>query len=310
MQGDNDSVVTEFILAGISGGPHVKFALFGFLLAIYLLTLVGNLLLILLTRVDLQLHTPMYFFLSNLSFLDICYITSNVPQLMVHCLSKRPAISLGSCLAQMYISLFLGITEFLLLAVMAYDRWVAICKPLRYTILMSNRVCIQLAAMSWGGGFLLCMSDFLAKQLRFCGPNVINHFACELQAVLKLACSDTHSNQIVMFTTSILVLLVPFSFILVTYVRIIATVLRIHSTQGQAKAFSTCASHLTVVALFYGTAISVYLRPQSKSSLDQDKYISLFYGAVTPILNPLIYSLRNKDVKEALKKLRGAKMNC
>ncbi|XP_067392801.1 olfactory receptor 13H1-like, partial [Emydura macquarii macquarii] len=301
MQGDNDSVVTEFILAGISGGPHVKFALFGFLLAIYLLTLVGNLLLILLTRVDLQLHTPMYFFLSNLSFLDICYITSNVPQLMVHCLSKRPAISLGRCLAQMYISRFLGITEFLLLAVMAYDRWVAICKPLRYTILMSNRVCIQLAAMSWGGSFLLCTSDFLAKQLRFCGPNVINHFACELQAVLKLACSDTHSNQIVMFTTSILVLLVPFSFILVTYVRIIATVLRIHSTQGQAKAFSTCASHLTVVALFYGTAISVYLRPQSKSSLDQDKYISLFYGAVTPILNPLIYSLRNKDVKEALK---------
>ncbi|XP_030400584.1 olfactory receptor 13H1-like [Gopherus evgoodei] len=310
MEGDNNSVVTEFILIGISGGLHVKFTLFGFLFAIYLLTLVGNTLLILLTRVDLRLHTPMYFFLSNLSFLDICYITINVPQLMVHCLSKRPSISLGRCLAQMYISRFLGITECLLLAVMAYDRWVAICKPLRYTLVMSNRVCLQLAAMSWSGSFLLCLSDFLAKQPRFCGPNVINHFACELQSMLKLACSDTRSNQIVMISTSVLVLLVPFSFILVAYVHIIVAVLRIHSTQGRTKAFSTCASHITVVALFYGAAIFVYLRPQSKSSVDQDKYISLFYGAVTPVLNPLIYSLRNKDVKEALRKLAGAKMNC
>ncbi|XP_026518476.1 olfactory receptor 13H1-like [Terrapene carolina triunguis] len=310
MEGDNDSVVTEFILVGIAGGPHVKFTLFGFLFAIYLLTLVGNTLLILLTRVDLRLHTPMYFFLSNLSFLDICYITINVPQLMVHCLSKRPSISLGRCLAQMYISRFLGITECLLLAVMAYDRWVAICKPLRYTLVMNNRVCLQLAAMSWSGSFLLCLSDFLPKQPRFCGPNAINHFACELQAMLKLACSDTRSNQIVMVSTSVLVLLVPFSFILVAYVHIIAAVLRIHSTQGRTKAFSTCASHITVVALFYGAAIFVYLRPQSKSSPDQDKYISLFYGAVTPVLNPLIYSLRNKDVKEALKKLAGMKMNC
>ncbi|XP_050783575.1 olfactory receptor 13H1-like [Gopherus flavomarginatus] len=310
MEGDNDSVVTEFILVGISGGPHVKFTLFGFLFAIYLLTLVGNTLLILLTRVDLRLHTPMYFFLSNLSFLDICYITINVPQLMVHCLSKRPSISLGRCLAQMYISRFLGITECLLLAVMAYDRWVAICKPLSYTLVMSNRVCLQLAAMSWSGSFLLCLSDFLAKQPHFCGPNFINHFACELQSMLKLACSDTHSNQIVMISTSVLVLLVPFSFILVAYVHIIVAVLRIHSTQGRTKAFSTCASHITVMALFYGAAIFVYLRPQSKSSADQDKYISLFYGAVTPVLNPLIYSLRNKDVKEALRKLAGAKMNC
>ncbi|XP_034645185.1 olfactory receptor 13H1-like [Trachemys scripta elegans] len=309
MEGDNDSVVTEFILVGISGGPHVKFTLFGFLFAIYLLTLVGNTLLILLTRVDLRLHTPMYFFLSNLSFLDICYITINAPQLMVHCLSKRPSISLGRCLAQMYISRFLGITECLLLAVMAYDRWVAICKPLRYTLVMNNRVCLQLAAMSWSGSFLLCLSDFLPNQPRFCRPNTINHFACELQAMLKLACSDTRSNQIVMVSTSVLVLLVPFSFILVAYVHIIAAVLRIHSTQGRTKAFSTCASHITVVALFYGAAIFVYLRPQSKSSPDQDKYISLFYGAVTPVLNPLIYSLRNKDVKEALKKLAGRKMN-
>ncbi|XP_050783573.1 olfactory receptor 13H1-like [Gopherus flavomarginatus] len=310
MEGDNDSVVAEFILAGISGGPHVKFTLFGFLFAIYLLTLVGNTLLILLTRVDLRLHTPMYFFLSNLSFLDICYITSNAPQLMVHCLSKRPSISLGRCLAQMYISRFLGITECLLLAVMAYDRWVAICKPLRYSLVMSNRVCLQLAAMSWSGSFLLCLSDFLAKQPRFCGSNIINHFACELQSMLKLACSDTRSNQIVMISTSVLVLLVPFSFILVAYVHIIVAVLRIHSTQGRTKAFSTCASHITVVALFYGAAIFVYLRPQSKSSTDQDKYISLLYGAVTPVLNPLIYSLRNKDVKEALRKLAGEKMNC
>ncbi|XP_026518868.1 olfactory receptor 13H1-like, partial [Terrapene carolina triunguis] len=225
-------------------------------------------------------------------------------------LSKRPSISLGRCLAQMYLSRFLGITECLLLAVMAYDRWVAICKPLRYTLVMNNRVCLQLAAMSWSGSFLLCLSDFLPKQPRFCGPNAINHFVCELQAMLKLACSDTRSNQIVMVSTSVLVLLVPFSFILVAYVHIIAAVLRIHSTQGRTKAFSTCASHITVVALFYGAAIFVYLRPQSKSSPDQDKYISLFYGAVTPVLNPLIYSLRNKDVKEALKKLAGTKMNC
>ncbi|KYO48511.1 olfactory receptor 13H1 [Alligator mississippiensis] len=307
MGGNNDSIVTEFILLGLSQSPPVKITLFVLFLIIYLVTVVGNGLLILLTRVDSQLHTPMYFFLSNLSFIDICYTTSTVPQMLIHCLSKKLSISLTRCFTQMYISLFLGMSECLLLAVMAYDRWVAICKPLLYTLIMNKRVCSCLAAITWSTAFLLTTVPSLTMQAHLCGSNVVNHFVCEIQAMLKPACSDTHNNQIMMFATSILTLLMPFAFILITYTHIGVAVLRIRSASGRIKAFSTCASHLTVVVIFYGTDIFMYLGPQSKSSSDQGKVIGVFYGIVTPLLNPLICSLRNKDVKGALRKLAGRK---
>uniref|UniRef100_A0A8D0GDF4 Olfactory receptor n=1 Tax=Sphenodon punctatus TaxID=8508 RepID=A0A8D0GDF4_SPHPU len=307
MGADNESVVTDFILLGLSNHPRVKIVLFVLFSLLYLITLVGNGLLILLTTMDPRLHTPMYFFLSNLSFLDICYTTSTMPQMLVHCFSARPSISFGSCFAQMYISLYLGTTECLLLAAMAYDRWVAICNPLRYMLIMNKGVCVAIAAVCWGSAFLLTIVPSLAMPVRLCGPNIINHFLCEAVAVLKLVCSDTRNNQIVMFLTSVVTLLLPFGFILVTYTRILAAVLRMHSAENRAKAFSTCGSHITIVALFYGTAMFMYLRPQTKSSANQDKVIAVIYGAVTPMLNPLIYSLRNKDVKQVLRKVAGRK---
>ncbi|XP_066483423.1 olfactory receptor 13H1-like [Tiliqua scincoides] len=303
----NETAVTEFILLGLSSNPHVKIALFGLFLTVYLITVVGNGLIVLLAVADPRLHTPMYFFLSNLSFLDICYTTSSIPQMLSHCLSAKPTISHARCFAQMYISLFLGMTECVLLAMMSYDRWVAVCNPLRYTLIMSKKVCVAMAAFSWGGSFLLILVPSLTGQASLCGHNVVNHFACEIQAMLKLACSDTRGNQIIMFATSILTLLLPFGFILVTYARIIATVLKMHSAENRTKAFSTCSSHLMVVVLFYGTAMSMYLRPKSRTSSNQDKFIAIFYGTITPMLNPLIYSLRNKDVKQAFWKVTGRK---
>ncbi|XP_028559042.2 olfactory receptor 13H1-like [Podarcis muralis] len=304
---ENETTMTEFILLGLSSNPQTKIALFGLFLLIYLITVVGNGLLLLLAVVDPRLHTPMYFFLGNLSFLDICYTTSTIPQMLAHCLSAKTTISHSGCYAQMYISLFLGMTECFLLAMMSYDRWVAVCNPLRYNIIMSSNVCIAMATISWGSSFLLILVPSLTSQASLCGHNVINHITCEVQAMLKLACSDTSGNQVSMFATSILTLLLPFGFILVTYARIITTVLKMQSTENRAKAFSTCSSHLMVVTIFYGTAMSMYLQPQTKTSSDLDKYISLFYGTVTPMLNPLIYSLRNKDVKQAFRKVTGRK---
>ncbi|XP_006262667.1 olfactory receptor 13H1 [Alligator mississippiensis] len=305
---DNESVVTEFIFVGMPDALWVKIMLFIVLFIIYLGTLIGNIFLIVLTRVDIKLHTPMYFFLSNLSFLDVCYTTSTLPQLMAHSLSNRPSISLSRCFAQMYISLFLGMTECLLLSVMAYDRWVAVCNPLRYALIMNHKVCIYLAAMSWSGAFIQCLLHPITMKVQFCG-HIIKNFSCELSVVLSLVCSDTRDHQIVLLSTNILSLLLPFTFILVTYTHIIVAVLSIRSAKGRSKAFSTCTSHLIVVTIFYGTCIFMYLRPKSQSFPDQDKYISLFYGAITPMLNPIVYSLRNKDVKGALRKFTGGKMN-
>ncbi|XP_006268916.1 olfactory receptor 13H1 [Alligator mississippiensis] len=298
----NQSLMTEFILVGLSHYPQAQTAFFWVVLIVYIVTLVGNSLIMLLIVVDHQLHTPMYFFLSNLSFLDICYSTSSVPQIMANCFRERPTISYSRCLAQSYISLCLGITECLLLAVMAYDRFVAICNPLHYTVIMRGKVCIQLAVASWAISFFLTLAQVVIRPKRLCGHSVINHFTCELQTLLKLACSDTHINEMIMLVTSLLVLVVPFVFILATYMRISLAVLHIHSAQGRTKAFSTCGSHLTVVTIFYGTAMFMYLQPQSKSTLDQDKLIAVFYGVVTPMLNPLIYSLRNKDVQGAVRR--------
>ncbi|XP_015267686.1 PREDICTED: olfactory receptor 13H1-like [Gekko japonicus] len=305
----NVTVVTEFILLGISDHPRAQMVMFVAFLVFYLLTLFSNSLLIVLIILSPLLHTPMYFFLCNLSFLDMFYITCSIPQILVNCFFLRATISYARCITEMYVSLFLGIAECFLLAVMAYDRFAAVCNPLHYTIIMSWKVCIQLAALSWGSAFVMTLIPRLIQPTQLCGHNIINHFTCELQAFLRLACSDTRVTEIVIMIISVIVLAVPFSFILVTYGRIAQAVMRMHTDKGRGKAFSTCGSHLVVVSIFFGSAISMYLRPQGKTFSNRDKIVALFYGAVTPMLNPLIYSLRNKDVKGAFWRLLGKQMS-
>ncbi|XP_006165943.2 olfactory receptor 13H1 [Tupaia chinensis] len=292
---DNGSEVTEFILVGLSNHPKSQIAFYCTIVVVYLITLMGNCLIIILVRVDRQLHTPMYFFLSNLSFLDICYSSNSVPFVLSIGLRDYPTISYNSCYAQMTIALFLGMTECLLLAVMAYDRFVAISNPLRYVIIMNSRVCMQLALGTWTCAFLVAVTPIIAIPARYCGHNVINHFTCEVQALLKLVCSDTPVSLILGLVIAMFTLPLPFTFILISYLRIVVAVLKIHSAEARLKAFSTCGSHLTGVTIFYGTAIYMYLKPQSKESEEQNKIISVFYGVLTPMLNPLIYTLRNKD---------------
>ncbi|XP_054859784.1 olfactory receptor 13H1-like [Eublepharis macularius] len=306
---DNTTTVTEFVLVGLSRQPQVRAALFVLFLVMYAVAIAGNGLIVVLIAVDSHLHTPMYFFLSNLSFIDVCYVTNSVPQMLAHCFKDKPIIPLGSCFAQMNIALFLGVAECLLLAVMAYDRFVAICSPLHYSLIMSRKVCLILAVGLWIISFLLTIVPYLSMPAgRLCGRNVVNHFICEIQAVLKLACSDTHASGLSMLITSVFTLLFPLAFILVTYGRIGLAVLRIRSAQGRGKALSTCGSHLTVVGIFYGTALAAYLRPQAKTFTNSDKIVAVFYVVITPMINPLIYSLRNRDVKGALWRLVGRKV--
>nr|XP_033791311.1 olfactory receptor 2D3-like [Geotrypetes seraphini]XP_033791312.1 olfactory receptor 2D3-like [Geotrypetes seraphini] len=305
MERRNRSYVTEFILLGLSDKANTNILLFVVFLVIYIVTLVGNLILITASRLDSRLQTPMYFFLSNLSFLDICYTSSIVPKMLDTFLAKRKTISFRDCAAQMYIHLSLGETECILLAVMAYDRYVAICNPLRYTIIMNKTICIMIATGTWTGGFLLSIVHVaFTLTMPLCGHNVINHFLCEVPAVLSLACIDTFINEIVIFVVGVLILLIPVFLIFLTYIYIISTIMKISSADGRYKAFSTCTSHLTVVTLFYGTAIFMYMRPKSSHSPDKDKMISVFYLIITPMLNPMIYSLRNKEVKGALRKVK------
>ncbi|XP_062975013.1 olfactory receptor 13H1-like [Elgaria multicarinata webbii] len=297
MTEENKTMVTEFILVGLSDHPRAQIVLFCLLLVVYLTTLSGNGFMILVIVADSHLHTPMYFFLSNLSLIDIFYTTTSVPEVLANCITHRTSISVMNCLVQMNCGLFLGMTECLLLAVMAYDCFAAVCHPLHYTLMMNNRLCVILVASSWITAFLLTVVPIFFMPVEFCGPNIINHFTCEAQAVYKLACLNARINEIFSIARGIPILVVPFIFIMVTYIRIGLAVLKICSAQGQSKAFSTCGSHLIVVSIFYGSAMSIYLRPQDSH---QDKLISLFYGVVTPMLNPMIYSLRNKDVKGAV----------
>ncbi|XP_025072084.1 olfactory receptor 2F1-like [Alligator sinensis] len=297
----------EFIFLGLSRNWSTQHWLFVLFLAMYIITLAGNALIITVIWLDPRLDTPMYFFLGNLSFLNICYTTSVVPQMLIHFLAQHKVISFSRCTAQLFVSLSLGGIEFILLATMAYDRYVAICNPLHYTAIMSKRVCIQLAASSWAVGFLSSLvQTAFTMHLRFCGLPALNHFVCELLAVVKVACSDTYINEAVIVVAGVVVLLVPCFMVLVSYIYIISSILRIHSSRGRYKAFSTCASHLTVVTLCYGTAIFAYMRLKGGHlSANLDKMISLFYAIITPMLNPIIYSLRNQEVKGALVKTIG-----
>uniref|UniRef100_A0A7N5P311 Olfactory receptor n=1 Tax=Ailuropoda melanoleuca TaxID=9646 RepID=A0A7N5P311_AILME len=293
MEQKNGSSFTGFILLGFSDRPQLELVLFVVLLIFYLFTLLGNTTIIALSHLDPHLQTPMYFFLSNLSFLDLCYTTSTVPQLLVH---LRGSISFGGCVAQLFISLGLGCTECILLGVMALDRYAAICRPLHYTVVMHPRLCALMASASWVIGFAnSLLQTVLTFLLPFCGRNKIDHFFCEVPPLLKLACVDPTVNESVLFFVGVMILLVPVALITVSYGRIVRAVLRIKSSAGQRKVFGTCGSHITVVSLFYGTAIYAYLQPSNNYSQDQGKFISLFYTVVTPMVNPVIYTLRNKD---------------
>ena len=301
---ENQTYVTEFVFLGLSQDPHTQALLFFLFLIIYLLTVLGNLLIVVLIHIDSRLHTPMYFFLSNLSFADLCFSTTTVPQVLVHFLVKRNTISFAGCSTQMVVLLLVGCTECALLAVMSYDRCVAVCKPLRYTTIMTHRVCAQLATGSWASGAFVSLVDTtFTLCLPYRGNNIINHFFCEPPALLKLASADTYRTEMAIFAMGVAILLAPVSLILASYWNIISTVIQMQSGEGRLKAFSTCGSHLTVVVLFYGSAIFAYMRPNSKIMNERDKVISVFYSAVTPMLNPIIYSLRNKDVKGVLRRV-------
>ncbi|XP_043318376.1 olfactory receptor-like protein OLF3 [Cervus canadensis] len=306
MGADNQTWAREFILLGLSSDWDTQVALFVLFSVTYLLTLLGNVLIVLLIRLDGRLHTPMYFFLSNLSLVDVSYATSIVPQMLAHFLAEHKGIPYVSCAAQLFFSLGLGGTEFVLLAVMAYDRYVAVCDPLRYPVIMHGGLCARLAITSWlSGSVNSLVQTIITFQLPMCTNKYIDHISCELLAVVRLACVDTSSNEVAIMVSSIVLLMTPFCLVLLSYIRIVSTILKIQSTEGRKKAFHTCASHLTVVVLCYGMAIFTYIQPNSGPSVLQEKLISLFYAILTPMLNPMIYSLRNKEVKGAWQKLLG-----
>ncbi|XP_049629781.1 olfactory receptor 13C7-like [Suncus etruscus] len=314
MEVTNQSTIIGFVLLGLSDHPTLEKMFFVLILLMYLVILLGNGVLILVTIVDSRLHTPMYFFLGNLSFLDICYTSSSIPLVLDGFLTPRKTISFSGCTVQMFLSFAMGATECVLLGMMAFDRYVAICNPLRYPVIMSKAAYVPMAASSWAaGGANALVQISLAIKLPFCGDNIINHFTCEILAVLKLACADISINVISMELGNVIFLGIPVLFIFVSYIFILTTILRIPSTEGRRKAFSTCSAHLTVVIIFYGTILFMYTKPKSKDPQGadkqdlSDKLISLFYGVLTPMLNPIIYSLRNKDVKVAMKNLVSQK---
>ncbi|XP_075415166.1 olfactory receptor 1L6-like [Tenrec ecaudatus] len=300
----NQSHITEFLLLGLTTDPKQQIWLFAIFLAMYLINVVGNTVIIAAIRGDVRLHTPMYFFLSNLSFVDICFTNVIVPRMLANMMSKSKRVPFAQCLMQMYFFVACAITDSFLLAAMAIDRYVAICNPLHYTTTMSPRRCLLLVVASWVVSHLHSLTHtVLMARLSFCGSNIIHHFFCDVQPLLTLSCSDTSVNELLAFTEGSFVIMSPFIFIIVSYVYIARAVLRVPSGGGRYKVFSTCGSHLTVVALYYGTAISVYIRPSSTYSVTKDRVVTVIYTVVIPMLNPFIYSLRNKDMKRALRKL-------
>ncbi|EFB17097.1 hypothetical protein PANDA_010796, partial [Ailuropoda melanoleuca] len=304
--GGNQAWITEVILLGFQVDPKLEVFLFGFFLLFYTLTLVENGLILGLIWLDCRLHTPMYFFLSNLAIIDMSFASSIVPKMLANLIMQTKTISFAPCLLQTFLYLALAVTECMSLIVMSYDRYVAICHPLHYTVIMSWRVCTILAATCWTFSFLLALVHItLILRLPFCGPQKINHFLCQILSVLKLACADTRLNQIVLFAASVFVLVVPLCLVLMSYMHILFAILRIQSGEGRRKAFSTCSSHLCVVGLFFGSAIVMYMAPKSSYSQEQRKILSLFYSLFNPMLNPLIYSLRNTEVMGALRRFLG-----
>ncbi|XP_031240413.1 olfactory receptor 484 isoform X2 [Mastomys coucha] len=305
----NNTAVTEFILLGLTDDPVLRVVLFTIILCIYLVTVSGNLSTILLIRVSSQLHHPMYFFLSHLASADIGYSSSVTPNMLANFLIKQNTITYVGCSIQFGSAAFFGGLECFLLAVMAYDRFVAICSPLLYSTKMSTQVCVQLVIGSYIGGFLNAFSFTLSFfSLFFCGPNIINHFYCDFAPLIELSCSDISVPVVVTSFSAASVTMLTVFVIAISYTYILITILKMPSTEGRQKAFSTCTSHLTAVTLFYGTITFIYVMPKSSYSTDQNKVVSVFYMVVIPMLNPLIYSLRSNEIKGALKRQLGKKM--
>ncbi|XP_054849725.1 olfactory receptor 10A7-like [Eublepharis macularius] len=300
----NQTTVSEFILLGFGDLAELQVPLFLLFLVIYLVTIAGNLLIVLLVVADRHLHTPMYFFLGNLSFLESCCSSTVLPKMLSNLLTGRKIISFKSCFIQYFLFACLGGTECYLLSMMSYDRYLAICEPLRYVVLMNRKFSFQLAVVSWVSGvFVSTTLTLKVSWLSFCGPNEIDHYFCDVTSDIRyLSCSDTTSFELSSLIFTFVFTLPPFVLTLLSYISIIVSILRISSTTGRQKAFSTCSSHLTVVALYYGTLMLVYLLPRSKNLTEVKKVFSLFYTVLTPMVNPFIYSLRNMEVKEALRR--------
>ncbi|XP_061237806.1 olfactory receptor 5L1-like [Bos javanicus] len=309
MDEKNCTAVTDFILLGFSDAPELRVFLFLLFLSIYGVTVWGNLGMIALIQVSSRLHTPMYFFLSHLSFVDFCYSTTITPKILANILNEDKAISFLECAVQFYLFCTFVVTEVILLAVMAYDCFVAISDPLLYMITMSRNLCVELVSCCYLNGVVCSLIHLcLALQIPSYRSNVINHFFCDLPPLLSLACSDVIVNQLVLYIVATFYEIITITVILMSYLFILITILRMHSADKRRKAFSTCASHLTVIIVFHGTILFIYCRPHSGNSMDTDKVATVFYTVVIPMLNPLIYSLRNKDVKEALRKVMSSKI--
>ncbi|XP_062053226.1 olfactory receptor 8B3-like [Lepus europaeus] len=299
----NGSLVTEFILVGLTDQPVLQLPLFFLFLVTYTVTVLGNLGLIILIVLNSHLHNPMYFFLFNLSFIDLCYSSVFTPKMLMNFVSKKNIISYMGCMTQLFFFCFFIISECYVLTSMSYDRYVAICKPLLYNITMSQKVCVNLML----GSYLMAFAGAMAHtgfilRLIFCDANTINHYFCDLIPLLELSCTSTYVNEVEIFIVVGINIIVPSLTIFISYGFILSSILHIRSTEGRSKAFSTCSSHIVAVSLFFGSGAFMYLKPSSAGSMDEGKVSSVFYTIVVPMMNPLIYSLRNKDVKIALRK--------
>ncbi|XP_072648078.1 olfactory receptor 5AN1-like [Canis lupus baileyi] len=302
--GGNTTEITYFILLGFSDFPRILAVLFAVFLLIYILTLTWNLGLIILIRMDSHLHTPMYFFLSNLSFIDVCYVTSTAPKMLSNFFQEQQTITFVGCAVQYFVFSTMGLSESCLMTAMAYDRYTAICNPLLYSSVMSPTLCIQMVLGSYLAALSASISQLCAMfQLHFCGPNVINHFFCDMPQLLILSCTDTFFVHLLIAILATIFGMINAFIIMISYGYIVMSIMKITSAKGRSKAFNTCASHLTAVSLFYTSSVFVYLSSSSGGSSSFDRFASVFYTVVIPMLNPLIYSLRNKEIKDALKRL-------
>uniref|UniRef100_A0A8D1UW07 G-protein coupled receptors family 1 profile domain-containing protein n=1 Tax=Sus scrofa TaxID=9823 RepID=A0A8D1UW07_PIG len=298
----NQSMEIEFILLGLTDDPQLQIMIFLFLFFNYILSLMGNFVIILLTLLDPHLKTPMYFFLRNFSFLEVSFTTVCIPRFLISILTGDKSISYSGCVTQLFFFLLLGVTEFFLLAAMSHDRYVAICKPLRYPVIMNSRVCHQLVLSSWGAGFLIIVPPLvLGLQLDFCASKIIDHFLCDSSPVLQLSCTDTSFIELMAFVLAVVTLVVTLLLVVLSYTYIIKTILKFPSAQQRTKAFSTCSSHMVVVSLTYGSCIFTYMKPSAKERVTLTKGVAVLNTSVAPLLNPFVYTLRNQQVKDALK---------
>ncbi|KAM6448917.1 olfactory receptor 5A2-like [Liasis olivaceus] len=303
---ENQTAITEFILLGLSNDPHIQNFLLLLFMVIFLVTILGNITVILVIRSELHLQTPMFFFLSHLAFVDICYSSVTVPKMLANFATEQKTISLEGCIAQVFFILQTACTEVFILSAMGYDRYVAICDPLHYSRYLTREICSKMVGGAWLLGFFYSMLNALPLiNISFCSNNIIRHYACELPSLLALSCRDNLTNYIILHISLLAVGLSSFFITLVSYIYIISAVLKINSAEGRQKAFSTCSSHLIVVGLFYITGFLGYMKPKSESLINVDKVISIQYSIVTPLLNPIIYSLNNKEIKRVLVKLFG-----